>query len=329
MSNSTITSVLNLPTAGRTFFGPLALFTIAALALSACSDSSTIWEPRGSSMVSFSFQNLPPLEGGLNYQAWAVEFRNGAYWGSPIQIFNINDSGEIVDPSTGAVLSGEFEAGVNAGELYGVQITIEQSDVVVSQPSGTYILGGTMVEGSARLGQESWLSLAIDVASISGEYFLGTPSSETDDDEMSGVWFADYNGGDPLQGLNLPQAPTGWDYEGWVVFGDDTLSTGKFYTPALPDTLDLHGDGVGSYAFPGQDFLDDAPEGLVFPTDLSGVPILVTMELADTFDIEPSGPFWFRLLEAVIPQDAQPHTNYDLTSLSGVFPKGTATVAFQ
>lgn len=280
-------------------------------------------------MVTFSFQNLPPLDGGLNYQAWAVEFDNGAYWGSPIQMFNINESGQIVDPATGGVLSGEFEAGVSAGQLYGIQVTIEMSDSLVSQPSGTYILGGTMVDGTANLGQESWLSLASPFNSIAGRYFLGTPSDDVDDNELSGVWFADYNGGDPIRGLDLPQAPTGWDYEGWAIFGDDTVSTGKFYTPEIPDTLNIFGGLTGNFPFPGQDFLANAPEGLVFPTDLSGIPILVTMELADSFDIEPDSPFWFGLLEATIPLDAEPHTNYDMASLSPIMPRGTATVAFQ
>lgn len=309
--------------------GLVPALALAAFLVGACSDSSTNWEPRGSSMVTLSFQNLPPLDGGLNYQAWAVEFRNGAYWGSPMGIFNLDESGQIVDPATGAVLSGEFEASLNAEEVYGVQVTVEDSEVLVIQPSGTYILGGTMVNGLANLGQESWLSQATDFSSITGRYFLATPSNDLEDDELSGVWFADYNGGDPRQGLNLPQAPTGWDYEGWVIFGDDTVSTGKFYFPGIADTLNLYGGLTGNLPYPGQDFIKDPPAGLTFPTNLSGLPILVTMELADTFDVAPSSPFFFGLLEAQIPLDAEPDTNYDMTSLFDVFPRGTASVVFQ
>jgi hypothetical protein len=302
---------------------------LATALTAACGGDDTIWEPLGSSLVTLSFQNLEPLRGGLNYQAWAVEFRTGSYWGSPMGIFTFDESGQMVDPSTGEVLSGSFEARVDAGDLYGVQVTIEMSDVVVSQPSGIYILGGTVANGSANLGQDSWLSLTLDLSGMSGRYFLATPSDNLDDNELSGVWFADYNGGSPFQGLVLPQAPEGWDYEAWVVMGDDTLSTGKFYSSARADTLNIYGGITGNYAFPGQDFLQNAPEGMTFPTDLSGTLVFVTMEPWEGYDVEPLSPFPFKLLEAGIPPDAVPHTNYSMTSLFDGIPRGTATVASQ
>ena len=302
---------------------------LTAVLAAACGGDETIWEPRGSSLVTFSFQNLEPLRGGLNYQAWAVEFRNAAYWGSPIGIFNFNEDGQMVDPASGEVLSGTLEASVDAEDLYGVQVTVELSDVMVNQPSSIYILGGTMVDGSADLGQDSWLSAEVNFSQSSGRYFLATPSDDLDDNERSGVWFADYGSGDPFQGLLIPQAPTNWDYEGWVVFGEDTLSTGKFYYSAIADTTNLYGGITGNYPFPGQDFLYNAPEGLTFPTDLSGTSIFITMEPYEEYDTEPLSPFPFKLLEATIPLDALPHTNYDMTSLYGARPRGTATVPLQ
>lgn len=304
--------------------GVLALASLFALA---CGGDDTIWEPRGSSLVTFSFQNLAPLRSGLNDQAWAVEFRTQSYWGSPMAIFNIDEIGQVVDPASGEVLSGTFEAMVAGEDLYGVQVTIEMSEVLVSQPSGVYILGGIMVDGSADLAQDNWLSLAVDFSTISGRYFLATPSAESGDNELSGVWFPDYAFGTPVQGLDLPQAPEGWDYEGWVVFGSDTLSTGKFYWPGVADTLNLYGGITGNYDFPGQDFLANAPEGMTFPTDLSGAPILVTMEPWEDYDTEPLSPFPFRLLGATIPHDAEPRVNYAMSALFDLMPKGTATVA--
>jgi len=305
------------------------LLTLAALLVSACGGDDNIWRPRGSSLVNFSFENLEPLQGGLNYQAWAVEYRSAGYWGSPIVIFNMNEDGEMVDPTTGEVLSGPFEAGVNAEDFYGVQVTLENSNVMVTQPSTIYLMGGQVVDGSAGLGQDTWLSLQIDLSDMSGRYFLATPSDDLPDDEMSGVWFADYAGGTPVQGLDIPQAPEGWDYEAWVVFGNDTLSTGKFYYAAIADTLNPYGGITGNYPFPGQDFLENAPEGLTFPTDLSGVPIFVTLEPWNEYDLEPLSPFPFRLLEATIPLDAVPHTTYQMTSLFSSLPRGTMTVLTQ
>jgi hypothetical protein len=294
-----------MPNTHRTSLATGSVLALAALFAAACGDDHNVWNPRGSSLVSFTFQNLAPLGGGLSYQAWAVEVQNAAYWGSPIVIFNMNEAGEMVDPTTGEVLSGPFEAAVDAGDLYGVQVTVEPS---------------------TGLAQDSWLSLQIDLSEMSGRYFLATPSDDVPDNEMSGVWFADYAGGTPTRGLDIPQAPEGWDYEGWAVFGDDTLSTGKFYYPAIADTLNPYGGITGNYDFPGQDFLQNAPEGLSFPTDLSGVPIFVTMEPWNEYDVEPSSPFPFRLLEATVPLDAAPHTSYSMTSLYGSLPRGTVTV---
>jgi len=287
-------------------------------------------------MVTLTFQNVQPLHGGLNYQAWSVEFSNAGYWGAPMGIFNFNESGQMVDPATGEVISGVFEARVDAPDLYGVQVTIENSDVAVSQPSGIYFMGGTVVDGTANLTQDSWLSLSLDLTGMAGAYFLGTPTDDPEGNELSGIWFADYNDGAPFQGLLLPEAPEGWDYEAWVVFGDDTLSTGKFYSPVKADTTDLYGgpDFTNNYAFPGQDFLRNAPEGLTFPTDLSGTSIFLTMEpwkdaYGTDWDKEPLSPFPFKLLEATIPAGAADHVMYDLTSLLDALPRATATVPLQ
>ena len=302
------------------------VLTAMLLLLSGCDGDNTIWEPRGSSLVTLSFEDLKPLEGGLSYQAWVIESKINGYWGSPLGIFNIDESGQIVDPSTGSVLSGTFEAGLDAGDVFAVQVTVEMSDTLVSQPSATFILGGTVVGATAALSQGSWLSMAVEFSGMSGRYFLATPSDDLEDNELSGVWFADLDSGTPAQGLLLPQAPDGWDYEAWVVIGDDTLSTGKFYQSTGADTTNTFGGITGNYEFPGQDFLMDAPEGMTFPLDLSGSPIFITLEPWEEYDVEPLSPFNVRLLEATIPADAVAGTTYDMTSLLGVMPRGTATV---
>ena len=125
----------------------------AVLFLTGCGGDDSIWEPRGSSLVTLSFENLKPLSGGLNYQGWVVENRPTGYWGSPLGMFNIDESGQLVDPSTGEVISGTFEAGLYAEDVFGVQVSVENSSTQVSQPSATFILGGTVVTGTADLGQ--------------------------------------------------------------------------------------------------------------------------------------------------------------------------------
>jgi hypothetical protein len=316
--------MMTRPRSSRIFLTALA----AVLVLTGCGGDDSIWEPRGSSLVTLSFENLKPLSGGLNYQGWVVENRPTGYWGSPLGMFNIDESGQLVDPSTGEVISGTFEAGLDAEDVFGVQVSVENSSTQVSQPSATFILGGTVVTGTADLGQVHWLAMNLDFTEIAGSYFLGTPTDDLNDNELSGVWFGDTTSGDPIQGLFLPEAPNGWDYEGWVVIGEDTLSTGKFFDPNIADTTNLYGGISGEYGFPGQDFLENAPEGMVFPTDLSGAPIFVTLEPWEEYDVEPLSPFNFLFLSATIPADATAGTTYTMTSLFNVFPRGTATVQF-
>jgi hypothetical protein len=305
---------------------------LAALAgpfvLTGCGGDDSIWEPRGSSLVTLSFENLYPLSGGMNYQGWVVESRPTGYWGSPLGMFNVDESGQLVDPATGEVVSGTFEAGLDAEDVFGVQVSVENSSTLVSQPSATFILGGVVASGTAELGQVHWLAMNLNFTEIAGSYFLGTPSDDLNDNELSGVWFGDTTSGDPVPGLFLPEAPNGWDYEGWVVIGDDTLSTGKFYEPSIADTTNLYGGVSGDYPFPGQDFLENAPEGMVFPTDLSGAPLFLTLEPWEESDIEPLSPFKFPILRATIPADATAGTTYTMTSLFNLFPRGTAVVQF-
>ena len=61
-------------------------------------------------------------------------------------------------------------------------------------------------------------------------------------------------------GLDLPELPAGWTYEGWVVGPDGPISTGTFDAADMADS-----DGAGADAgpdmtppFPGQDFVDPA-----------------------------------------------------------------------
>lgn len=305
---------------------PQPLLYGALLLLGACSDDGLVFEEAGSSTVAFAVEGLAPLKGGLNYQAWVVKYDNYSYWGSPLGMFNINQSGQMVDPVADTVLSGAFSANLYPEEVYGVQVTVELSSEVVSQPSNSYLLGGTVYQGSASLTLDSWLGVGLNLSPMEGQYILKTPSDDDDGNELSGLWFVNARSGTEIAGLFLPEAPDGWDYEGWVVLGTDTLSTGKFYSPNISDTTDIYGGITGAPPFPGQDFLYNAPEGLSFPLDLSGASVFVTMEPWNEWDVEPGSPFSLRLMEAAIPSDAIPGTTYDLISLFDALPTGTATV---
>ena len=310
----------------RSYRGMSILLLAATVLLPGCNDTGLEFQPAGSSIVELGFDGLSTLDGGLNYHAWVIRFSNGSYWGAPLGIFNIDDSGNLTDPATGGLLSGEFEAGLYPAEVYGVQISIELSDTLLTQPSGTFLLGGPVEGRTGNLSVAHWLGMAVNFEPMEGLFLLMTPSDEDPTNERSGLWFADNTTGEMLPGLFLPEAPEGWDYEGWVVAGTDTLSTGKFVNANVRDTTDLHGGLSGSPAVPGQDFLYDPPQGVSFPLDLAGGQVFVTMEPWEEWDVAPERPFPFRLMSAQIPQDAEDRIPYVLESLFGEFPRGVVTV---
>ena len=61
--------------------------------------------------------------------------------------------------------------------------------------------------------------------------------------------------------------------------------------------------------FPGEDFLENAPSGVTFPTDLSGQTAVISIE--PRVDGDPA-PFLFKPLVGAVPVDAVDHLEYDL-----------------
>ena len=296
------------------------------LSLAGCNDTGLEFEPAGSSIIQLSFDGLEPLDGGLNYQAWVIRLNNGSYWGAPLGIFNMDGDGNLVDPSSGAPMSGDFPAKLYPAEVYGVQVSVELSDTTVSQPSSTLLLGGPVAGRTGNLSLAHWLGVAVDFEPMEGTFMLMTPSDGDSENERSGLWFGDNSTGEVLPGLFLPQAPQGWDYEGWVVSGSDTLSTGKFALPNAGDTTDLFGGLSDTPAVPGQDFLFNPPQGISFPLDLAGGSAFLTLEPWEEWDVAPERPFPIRLMEAQIPQDAAAKVTYVLESRFPEFPTGVVTV---
>ncbi len=308
---------------GPFLFSLISLF----LVLQGCGDDEGPTAPTGSSMVTFSFQRLGPLDEGLSYQAWAVEETGEtSYRGHPLAVFNVNQAGQVVAPVSGTVISATFEAPLDAEDLYGVGITVETSVVGVSIPSDVFIIGGPVVGGVAQMTTDHWLGVGVDLSASQGRYVLATPTDQDLENELSGIWFLDPFQGPDAPGLQLPALLSGWDYEAWVVIDGQTLSTGKFFQVDLPDDSFRYSALGPAPAVPGEDFLANPPAGLTFPTDLSGVEVFVTLEPWQQWDAAPDEPFFLRILEAVIPAAANPGTVYGLTSLSGQLPQGTATV---
>lgn len=278
------------------------------------------------SMVDLSFQGLEPLKGGLKYQAWAVTRRSGLYQGLPFLVFNVNEAGALVDPVQDTVLTGPFQLTLAADAVYGIAVSLEITEGSFVSDSYSYLLGGVVEGKAADLELAPWLGLNMNLSGMAGWYVLGTPTDGDPQNEEAGIWFLDGSGPGPVPGLNLPDVEPGWNYEGWVVVGSDTLSTGKFSTAAGPDLSNRHSGERPAPAFPGEDFLSDPPENVTFPLHLPGASVFVTLEPWNTWDTEPQSPFFLRLLEGEVPQAAVPGRAYELTSLFDHLPRGTAFV---
>ena len=101
----------------------------------------------------------------------------------------------------------------------------------------------------------------MSLTQLVGSYIFSTPTNTVANDELSGLWFIDLTTGMPRAGLNLPALPTGWVYEAWAIIDAVPVSTGIFTSL---DTKDVNADFSGTLAghsFPGEDFLQNAPEG--------------------------------------------------------------------
>ncbi len=313
----------------RTWTLPASLLSAVALSLllHGCDSGGGITDPEGSSTVTLSLDGLEPLAGGLNYQAWLVHQIGEAVFGFPLVLFNINESGQMVDAVADTVLTGPHHADLDPGDVLGVAISLELSNQLLQTSSFTLILSGEMLQGTAAMTADDFFALNRDFSNAEGRYILDTPTDNDPDNGLNGIWFMDTALDPPEAGLVLPDAPNGWIYEGWVEVGGQAVSTGKFDLPNNSDSTSFFSSGLQEAPlFPGEDFLDNEPPGVDFPLDLSGASVFITIEPWNQWDVYPEDPFFLRILEGQIPADPTSLTLYGMTSLASQFPTGTATI---
>jgi hypothetical protein len=146
-----------------------------------------------------------------------------------------------------------------------------------------------------------------------GQYILATPTDGVNNNEKSGIWFLDISSGAPAAALSLPALPEGWIYDGWAVIDGQPVTTGKFSSVSSTDDAAPFSGSQAGPPFPGEDFLENAPAGLTFPTDLSGGKAVISIEpVPDNSD----APFLLKPLLGDIPQNAADHTLYSLGNIA-------------
>lgn len=255
--------------------------------------------------ISFDFSMLPDLPKG-HYEGWAI----------------FGDE----KVSTGTFSKGDdysFDVDRDLSEADKIAVTIESDDDESDAPSGVVVLVGELTDGTANL------SFPASFDKTMGSYILATPTDGGGTNETSGVWFLDPSDG-PSASLDLPDLPSAWTYEGWVVHEGQPISTGRFDDPAMGDDSDAYAGDVNSPPpFPGADLIQNAPEGVTFPTDLTDGKSKVVVSVEPDIDgMDPTGPkpFQVKPLAGKIPADGTDHTNYDLGRKMGTLPSGMATV---
>ncbi len=246
--------------------------------------------------------NLAPLTQGV-YEGWVVRGDDKTSFGR----FNTTESGGIVGDLSLESLT------VQDGDT--IAISIEPDNDVDPGPSATIVLAGMVENGSASL------AFPVDISGFAGQYILATPTTATTDDETAGLWFT-LTGSETS--LDIPVAPDGWIYEGWVVVDGVPYTTGQFADPARADMFDGFSGPDSAPDKPGEDYIVNLPAGITAPLDLRGGTVVVSIEPFQEGS-DPTGPMPSQVkpLTAEISADAIDHNPYDLQLSSDMLPSGS------
>ena len=260
--------------------------------------------------VALEFDGLEPLGDDFVYEGWVII--DGEPYSTGRFIVDVDGNQEY--------LSGSAIEDVSEASTF--VLTIEPAESDDPAPSTVRLLAGDFVDGEAQLSVGHAAALGTDFSDASGQFILATPTTESTDDEVYGVWFIDIVDGAPVAGLDLPVLSDDWVYEGWVVVDGQAVSTGRFSDPAGPDDFNgFAGDDADAPPFPGEDFIQNAPEGLEFPKNLAESTVVISIEPAD--DDSPA-PFTLKPLLAEVPGDVEGADEVQLDA--GLVLTGEATL---
>jgi len=274
----------------------LGVLAIGLLAASCANDDDVLVVPIVSvnSTLSVNLTELENLGADYKYEGWVIVD------GTPVStgLFSVNDSGT---PS-------QMDFSVNADQLASVTkfvLTIEPTVDPDPTPSATKILAGEFSGNNASVNS----NVVADFSLVAGSYILATPTDGTNNNEFNGVWFLDNSSGSAVTGLNLPTLAAGWKYEGWAVINGTPVSTGTFTDASMADdnaaTSPFKGNMGNGPGYPGEDYIQNAPTGLIFPTDLKGMTIVVSVE---PFPDNSASPFTLKPLAHMVPLSATDQT---------------------
>lgn len=286
----------------------MAIIALFGFAFTSCEDPEEEMDTK--SNLNLTISGLEDLGSGYTYEGWIIVD------GSPVStgLFDVDADGALSQTSFELE-----EAQLDAAATF--VLTIEPSPDPDPAPSDVHILAGDFTADNAGLTISHPAALNSDFAASAGTYILATPTDSDDTNEDSGIWFLDNSSGAPAVGLDLPELPAGWAYEGWAVIDGNPVSTGTFTDIAAADDAAEFSGANGGPPYPGEDFLQNAPSGLTFPTSLLGGTAVISIEPVPD---NSSAPFALKPLVQNIPENAEVHSALSMgQNLS--FPTGTAS----
>jgi hypothetical protein len=187
-------------------------------------------------------------------------------------------------------------------------------------PAATKVLVGDFNGNSANVDT----SIIGDFSNSAGSFFLRTPTDENgtnNGNDENGIWFGT-PGMPPTPNFILPTLPDGWVYEGWVVGEAGPLTTGTFTTfNTMDDAAPFSEIMQPGPPIPGEDFFLNAPQGELFPLDLRGRTVVISVE---PFPDDSPAPFTLKPLVGMAGQETAPNT-HDFGLNLGSLPTGTIT----
>jgi hypothetical protein len=278
---------------------------ILALGIFATSCSNDDDNGPTTSDLTLTLIGLETLGNGFVYEGWIIVD------GTPVSTGTFTS---VIFPQTFTV---------NTTQLNSATTFVLSIEPVVDPdpaPAATKILAGDFSGNTANVNSNGIVG---DFSNASGMFFLRTPTDETgmnNGNDENGVWFGT-PGMPPTANFVLPTLPAGWIYEGWVVGDSGALSTGTFTNfSAVDDAAPFSGANPGP-PVPGEDFFMNAPTGEMFPLDVRGRTVVISVEPVPD---DLPGPFVMKPLVGTAGMDTAPATHPFATNL-GSLPSGSVS----
>ncbi|MFK7951709.1 MAG: anti-sigma factor [Ekhidna sp.] len=258
--------------------------------------------------MALNLTGLEDLGDNFAYEGWVIVD------GSPVSTgtFSVDGSGNLSQT--------DFPVnGVSLASASMFVLSIEPVPDTDPAPAATKILSGPFSGSNATV---STGTVGSGFEDATGKYIIATPTGTgASEEEFSGIWFLDNSSGSAVAGLDLPTLADGWKYEGWVVIDGTPVSTGTFTSATgSDDSAPFSGSNAGP-AYPGEDFLTNAPAGLTFPTDLRSQTAVISIEPSPD---NSASPFALKPLAGMIPATLSGPASLG-NNVTASFPSGSVS----